>query len=502
MIRSLFILSILLCFHAGLAQAITGKVIDSESGESLSYANVEVGEEMIACNSEGSFTIPEKNNSDETLLTVSFMGYKTVRLTVAALKANQLMVGLQPGVYELETLNISNMKPDADSIMAAVKRNLTANYKPGTEPSKSTVFYREAQTFKPIGLKVTLDKSTGFNKEELRATNAQLKAFTTKLVARPPVEFKEMLSNYYTAVKKVKDKPVFFSKLEMVKAINLKDKNRGVSLNEMQGMATEILFQHLDSTKYYRIKSGLFGSRDTIPLRNGFKDDKVNKSSNLHMARANLSSCMAQNSFFYSPKLNFVRNTELYDYIFEGGIESEDNGYVYILKFKPRKRKAKYEGTLYISESDYAVIRADYALADGKTLGGVNLKFLLGVKQSENQSRGTMVFKKQPAGQGYYLKYASMENGQYIYVNRPLKFIEITEAEKDVVALDLKIETNMVEKAEYFCLSRYEIAENEFDKVQEGDFNYLQLESYDPNLWKDYNIIGPLEEMKQFRVTD
>jgi hypothetical protein len=35
------------------------------------------------------------------------------------------------------------------------------------------------------------------------------------------------------------------------------------------------------------------------------------------------------------------------------------------------------------------------------------------------------------------MQYAAIEKGQYFYLNRPLKFIELTR-EKDVLSLDLK----------------------------------------------------------------
>jgi hypothetical protein len=37
------------------------------------------------------------------------------------------------------------------------------------------------------------------------------------------------------------------------------------------------MLQHLDTTKYYRIKSGLMGSRDTISLRKRTSTTKKNE---------------------------------------------------------------------------------------------------------------------------------------------------------------------------------------------------------------------------------
>ena len=103
-------------------------------------------------------------------------------------------------------------------------------------------------------------------------------------------------------------------------------------------------------------------------------------------------------------------------------------------------------------------------------------------------------------GIGYYLHYASHESGQYIYVNRPLKFIELTDEDKDVVAFDLKVEGNSIEKKEYLNISRTETSEATIQKITEDDFNFIKIKSYDPKIWKDYNGLEPLEEMKQFKA--
>ena len=504
MTRNLFIyLFALLGIQAAIAQNITAKVADAESGEGLPYANIEINGENIVSNAEGSFAIPQKNSADDVLVNVSFLGYHSTSATVAEIKANQFTVKLKPGFFELETVTISNVKPNGDSIIVAVKRNLANNYRRATEPSKNMLFYRETNFFMPVKLNVEITKSTGYTKETLKSTNNQLKAFTSNLVSHPPKEFKELICNYYTALKTDKGNTWTYGKFDVVKGIKIKDKNRAVSINEMQEKASGILFQHLDTTKYYRIKSGLFGSRDTIPIGRGAtkKGKKKVKTSELTSATSELYGVMNNANFTNSNKYDFVTNHELYNYFYEGAVQS-GNQYVYVLRFSPKKSKAKYTGTLYVSDTDYAVVKADYQLAEGKTLGGVNLKFLLGVKQSENVSKGTLIFKERAEGAGYFLQYASITTGEYIYLNRPLKFIEITDVEKDVVAFELKVEINMQNKQEYFNMSQAAITEAEFDATKEKEFSYLQLDSYDPNIWKEYSAIEPLEEMKKFKAVE
>jgi hypothetical protein len=510
MIRNLLVcLFVLLCLQTGAAQSITGKIIDSETGESLSFANIQInGKESVVSNAEGNFTVPQKYSDDSSLLNISFLGYKNVNISLRELKAINFIVKLQPGVFEMETVYISNtnFKNNPDSIMVNVKRNLARNYKSTTKPAKNMVFYREGTSFKPVKLNVEMTKSTGYKKRDLKGSNAELKAFTSNLISHPPQQFTDILCNYYTAQKTINDKSFTHSKLEVVKAVKLKDKNRSVDFKELQQKASEIVFKHLDTTKYYRIKSGLFGTRDTVLHGNSFNSKKERennaKKSAIKTAKNDVTSFMTSSSLLYNSKFDFINKQELYEYVYAGATQSDKDEWVYVINFKPRKSAAKYAGTLYVAEKDFAVVRVDYTLGEGKKLGGVNLKFLLGIKQSENVSSGTVIYKERVGEPGYYLHYASEETGSYIYINRPLKFIEMTDGEKDQVAFDIKLEANMLDKEEYFVMSSSEIAESVFDAAQEAEFNYIHLDSYDPNTWKEYSTIAPLEEMKQFRSVE
>ncbi len=107
----------------------------------------------------------------------------------------------------------------------------------------------------------------------------------------------------------------------MVKATKLSEENKSASLEDMKKTASAIFLKHLDPNKYYRIKSGLFGSRDTVSLKNGF-DNSKNKIKNpgLFALKNRLSMALSENNFLYSYKTNFVNHPELYDYTYEGAI--------------------------------------------------------------------------------------------------------------------------------------------------------------------------------------
>ena len=496
---------IMFSVQAGIAQNIKVKIIDAKTNESIPYANVIINNsENLVSNAEGYFTIPESNSSDTSIITVSYLGYLSSQMTLKELKNKELIVALEPGVVELENVNVSNIKPDPQSIMAEVKKHLKQNHKSESQPVKNKVFYRQTNAMMPKVINLEITKSIGFTKNDLKSVNSQVYAFTSKLITQPPVVFSDMLCNYYTITKRKDDKALFSSKLEVIKATLLKDDNNSSSLDDLQEKASKLFLQHLDSTKYYRIKSGWFGSHDTISLRKDFHlgKDKNKKPSLLATSKVELNGFVADNNFLYSDRFTFVNKPEIYDFTYEGAVYSKENEFVYVLSFKPRKSKALYTGKLYISETDYAILRADYTLAEGKTVSSVNMKLLLGIKASQNVSKGTLIYKQNPSGDGYYLQYATVETGQYVYVNRPIKFIELAEKEKDVLAMDLKIETTIKTKKEYLNIQKSESSEAVLEAIKEEEFKYLKLKRYDPKIWKDYGAIEPLEEMKQFEVKD
>jgi hypothetical protein len=502
------LLLIVVSLQVGIGQNIKGKIIDINTKESIPYANILINKsESLISNAEGYFTLSEKNSLDTSQLLVSYLGYANQEITVGTLKNNDFIVVLTPSIFELNDVAVSNKKPNPYEIMANVKANLANNYKSDGSPSKDLLFYRNSEYFNPKIIDVEIDKSTGFSKEALVKVNSNLKTFSNGMIRNPPKEFTDILCNYYTTNIKKDSKTSFISKMDVLKATKLKQEGSAVSSEDLEKKAMNMMLQHLDSTKFYRVKSGLFGSRDSISLRkdwNQKRDQKKTKEvkNQLTATKVNLNSFLIGNNFSQSEKYSFIKKPELYDYTYEGTTYTAENEFAYILSFKPRRSKAKYVGKLYISENDYAVLRADYTLDEGEKLNSFNMKLLLGVKAAQNRSTGTIIYKKKKEGNGYYLQYATIESGQYFYLSRPLKFIELTREDKDVLSLDIKVEGNSTSKTEFLNLSRSSIATSEITKIKENNFKFISIKSYDPKIWKDYNAIEPLEEMKRFKASN
>jgi hypothetical protein len=494
-------------------------IVDAISGGTISYANIKLSATSNnISNADGQFNIPSSLENESTKIEISHIGYETQQLSFSQLEKQNFIVKLVPGIYELNNVDVSDKKQDVASIMAKVKANLDENYKTSMTPiSQNRIFLRQQNTFIPKQLDIKIEKSTGFSKSKLKEVNAEIKSFVSNMTKTPPKEFKDFLSDYASSWDEKENSWNEITKLNVVKATKIKDESRIGSIDNLEVSAGNMFLKHLDTTKFYRIKSGWIGSRDTISFSKEFKKKQAknksrknyrdraepeNEPKDLQEAKISINNVLASGNTLSSRNTSYLRYLDWYEYTLEGATFTEDYKWVYVIKFKPKKGKAKYEGTLYVSETDYAVVKATYNLAKGKTLGGINLKWILGVKAFENVSNGTLIYKENSDTKKYYLQYANLEDGQYFYVNRPLKFIELAEEDKDVFAVDIKVEGDMLNKYEFLNIEQKEISEADFKNFNQPDFIFIKLKKYDPKIWKEFTTLEPAEEMKQFSINE
>lgn len=506
--KKFLVLIFLLLHWVTFAQNKVATIQDAVSGETIPYANIKIGTTFNnVSNGEGKFNIPANAENSDASIEISYIGYETLHISFIELERQNFIIKLKPGIYELNNVDVSNKKEDVASIMAKVKANLKDNYMMPTTPFSNTIFLREQYAFKAKQLNLEIEKSTGFSKSKLNEVNTEINQFASQMTKNPPIGFQDFLGVYSSLLSKKEDKMVNMSKLNVLKATKIKDENRSISLDDLEKTATSLFLKHLDTTKFYRVKSGWFGSRDTISFskefnknRNKGKKDKKAAAKNLVQAKSAIVNVQTTTHPLYGSNTDFMRETDWYKYTLDGAIFTEDYKLVYVIKFEPKKGKAKYEGKLYVSENDFAVVKTTYNLAKGKKLGGINLKWILGIKVFENVSNGILIYKENPATKKYFLQYANMEDGQYFYLNRPLKFIELSDEDRDILALDIKAEGNILNKTEYLNLEQKEISEADFKSFKEADFKFIKINKYDPKIWKEFTTLEPVSEMKQFSI--
>jgi len=486
---------LLLCSAPTFSQQIKGQIIDAKNSEPVAFATVQFDvDQGVVSNIEGYFALSSTELTAESILTISFMGYQTRNLTVKELQDLNNIVKLNESVNQLNTVYITNKLPRVDSIMARVNRNLKKNYP--VSNVKHTLFSRETSFFNANNLVVDIEKSSNFSKKQLESSNRQFKELTEQIVNNPPTQtFTDALLHLY-------QKSDGNTKMEVEKATKLKDRKNSLSLETIQEKVTNIVLQHLDTTRTYKVKTGWFTVEDSMSLKKSKEEKKETDDNSFISLKSDNVNAINEHLFEKQSIMDFVLDSDIYDYQLTN-VTTIDDQMVYLIKFEPRKNRAKFKGTMYVADTDYAILKVDYGFAEGKVGEKLNLKLLLGVKYVENVNKGTVIYKKNQENNSYYPYYINHESSQYVYAHRPFKFIENNEDSKNKVAFDATIEGNVVEKYELMSLDFKQLDTTIIDGVTEAKkVEYVQLKQYDPTIWKDYSIMEPLEELKKFKVEE
>ncbi|MGC6431605.1 MAG: carboxypeptidase-like regulatory domain-containing protein [Jejuia sp.] len=473
------------------AQSITTRLIDKTSKKAIPYANIKTGTyEGVISNDEGYFTVSGSNLSKT--VTISCMGYEDKTLSIAEIKQLSFVVELAQAINQLDEVYISNKAPNVDSIIARVKAKIKDNY--NYELNQYNVFKRSTDHVDFKSLEFEIDKASHVKKKQLEDVNNSLTALVNQVKTSNMVQFEDFKGKVYAL-----DKDSI--KLEVEKATELLDHKNDFSIENIQEKMQNIILKYLDTTKTYKLKTGLFKIEDSLKLKDeDFKDDNDKNEYTVSYLNNETKSLLRRSQFYNNSFLNKILNADLYEYSFE------DVGYnsgelTYVISFTPRKGKAKYTGKLYVADDTYAITRTDYTYYKKRHGEKFNLRLILGVKYIENISKGTIIFEKD-SSLIYRPKYIKRTSGSYFYVSRPLKFIENSD-KRYKVAFDFTIEGNNSTKEELLITSHNNISFLDFQaERQKKKTPVIKLNRYEKTIWDDEGVLEPSLEMKEFTAED
>lgn len=119
-----------------------GEVMDADTKKPLTFASLSLDNTNISTvtNTEGQFSLKIPDDISAGQLTVSFLGYRSVKLNLSDLKPEGNQVFLSVLVTELSEVNILIPK-DAETLVRDVFNQRGQNY--FTDPTVMTAFYRE-----------------------------------------------------------------------------------------------------------------------------------------------------------------------------------------------------------------------------------------------------------------------------------------------------------------------------------------------------------------------
>jgi hypothetical protein len=485
--KNLIVVFLCFTYFTSNSQSITAQLIDQENKKPVQYATIKTGTYSgVISNEEGFFTIYSKNDNEKTV-TISCLGYENKTISIKEIESLKFIIPLKEAINELREVYISNKTPNADSIIAKVKEKLEENYE--TDLIKYDIFRRTTDHMDFKSLVFEIEKASHVKKKNLEAVNNELNALSKKIKESDIMEFTDFKGMLYSYDKDS-------SKLTVTKATKLLDYKNDFSMDDIQEKAQKIVLSYLDTTKTYKLKSGMFKIEDSLSLKeDDFKEDEKSEY-NLAGLNNNTRKNLRHSQFYKNSFLNKILDTKLYNYTFED-LNFTNNQLTYMISFTPRKGKSKYSGTLFVNDDNYAITRVDYDFYKNRHGSKVNLKFVLGVKYIENVSRGTLIYKKN-AHNKYHPKYLKQTEGSYFYVNRDVKFIE-NSLKKNKVGFSFKLEGDSRNKEELLFTANNKLTLKAFKNVQQDSIiTFQKLDRFEKTIWDNEETLEPLEEMKGF----
>jgi len=479
------ILFFILAYNA-FSQSFTAKIIDKSTKDPIPFAAIQTAEyKGVISNEDGFFNIDLEQNKISQI-TISSLGYKTQVFTIAFIKNNNYSIALEPSINELNTVYLTSTKPNADSIIAKAVRKLSENYR--FKNINHDLFYRETSYMDFEKLDFEIKKASHVKKRQLKEANESLTTMANAVMSSNYVHF----TNFMGTLSVSNDS----TKLDVTQANQIINANKDFSLDNIQEKAQHIVLKYLDTTKTYKLKSGLFKAEDSLSLANNNTSEDNKQEFEIKDLKSNANNILDRIQPNPNSLLKNLLDAKYYNYTLHD-VSFYNNIMVYAIQYQPKKAKAKYSGTIYIQDDSFAVLKTDYKYAKGKRGSKLNLRLILGIKYIEKASTGTIIFKKNSEN-WYAPRYAKHESGQYFYISRPLKFIENSRS-KNKVSFNFKIEGVARNKVELLFTDSNTITASEFKTIKEAKtIPYKIQRKYDATVWGTNETIAPTEELKSF----
>ena len=463
------------------AQLIEG-IVTGSNNTTLPYANITIKKSNrgTITNEEGTYSLNIRGVKETDSISFQFIGFKTKNISLKELIQSPNIV-LTPDVMTITEVIIRTKEMSAEEIVKLILKNKNRNY--NTNFKKTQIFSREKYTTDVNNIALEFKKSNikELNKETLQ--NLQ------KNTPKTSTSYFDFLANFYFGYKKSS------FKIEPIQAVELISKDLAELAN--YEVLFDTLFTQKSTKEYWKIKSGMFGEKITYPKGT----TKAQKNTNTRPLSYYKNQIKKKANFanLDDEKLwEFLHKTGRYHYTLEGST-SILNENVYIISFTP-KRKGIFEGKMYVSSENFALLMAHYQYSIGKQGKNFNL---LGVGYTENGFKGSIYFQKE--NKNYELKHMSFKKDYNVRINRNIALQKkknrfLVDKTLKELKINLKLNLQISESIEYFSDISEEITETTFNKFNEKEiFEIINVEQFNKKLWKEYNIIEPTLKIKEYK---
>ncbi len=465
---------------------LKGLVLDSATQSPLPYANIYVlhKNKGVISNEKGLFSIYVSDLEKNDTLRFQYIGFKTRNLTIGQLDTAST-VYLKEDIINLSETLIFGSAPDPESIVRNVLKYKDSNYRKTTCIRQTFIRERYTSDIDDINFDYKRSSISDLNRETI--------AMAEEKIPKHSTSYTDFLGNIYSSENE--DDTL---KIDPIRTVSLKEKN----IAEMEQL--EDIFRHaLSGTgedEYWKVKTGIFSQKldlaeeDTIPEKDSINDNERKLEYFTRRISYNLKFSLLENKNDWE----FLYNTGRYNYTLAGGtrVNGED---VYIIDFEP-DNSGKYIGRLYITVNTFALIRADYEYAPGKT--GTNIH-LLGVGYTENEFSGSIYFEKKD--DNYVLRYFSRKMGSDASFDRNLALLKkrkrfLFDKKLKEIKIGVNIAVTSESSIELLVLDEKKITQEQFDDFkQKENMQVIYVDQFNDKLWKGFSIIEPTKQMREYK---
>lgn len=476
---------LLLITQLSTAQTLSGTVLDKKTKEPLVFATVQIGDKYgVITNDEGVFKIQTHYFSETDSIKFSSMGYASKSFVLKDFALSTIY--LEEKIDELAIVYLVNKNVDPLVIMQRVVENKPKNY--GNDLMQFNTFSRAGISNTPQDFELKLKKIDFVDKEAVKAFNREIQNFSRQIRNKTT-------SMYFDNYSEVSINGGNL-KVNEQKTTQLINREENTSLENLQEKVFKLLGDKIKTESTFKVKSGI------LPIDDEFKFEKAEnlfaeKDTIDTNVKNNIKSLLSSADLSKNNEFQFLSEIENYNYTLSDVTGYQDE-MVYVLNFNPKRRKANYQGTLYVSADTYAVLKMDYELAEKRVAEKANFKFLLGIKYVQDFNSGIIIYQK--TGDKYFPKYIQNHTNNYIYFGRSFSFKENAHRVNRMdIKLDFTIETNVGSRQELLIVDSRPITAGEYNAAPKSHkATVAVIQKYDPALWESYNIIAPNEAIKEF----
>ena len=476
-------------------EVLKGTIFNANDKSSLPYANIILlrKKKGVISNEFGHFSINISNCLETDTLRISYLGFQTQDLTIKDLRESSI-IHLKEDNLMLDNITLFGNLLDPESIVKKVLENKNINY--GKTNFKKQIFLRNRYTNHINKLNFRYNKSNFSNLDK------ELIEVLEKEIPKHTISYRDFLGDVYL----LHEEDSAALKINPIKIIELEEKSDLTELVELENTFKEV-FNNLNENEYWKIKSGIIGSKihvDENSVSFGSEKEKTdslttnNPKDPFRSEKWRISNLDKFASFENEKKWDFLYNTNKYEYTLSG-VTVANGEEVYIINFHPNN-KGIFVGRMYISMETFALVRVDYKYDIGKT--GMDIQ-LFGIGYTENKFNVSMYFEKKE--NQYKLKYCSKIESSIFSFNRS---IALQKKRKrflfDKKLNEIKIGINLIGdhelSIEMLVIEEGSINQNQFNNFKEKErVDIIYVDQFNEDLWKGYTIIEPTKQMKEYK---